>query len=155
MITKNHPSVPFILCALLAGPPARAQLGVAATAGSSQPVTSSLSSASATGAIQTCAFEARNQLLLDIDSRVKIAESRLGNLSSKARTLPTAAQQEFASALDAIKLQGKALKTSMESAQKATTKTWPEMRVALGFSYSDYVGAVARVEKSLAGAHEG
>ena len=149
MITANPPRLVFLLLLpLLAGPAARAQLGVLATVG--QSASSALTTASAAAAIQGCAFEARNQLFLDIENRLMVVETRLADLSARAKTLDEPGQDKFATFIQEAKTQGAALKITMGSAEKATTKSWPEVRAALAFSYIDYVGAISRAEKLVA-----
>lgn len=147
--------VVLLAAGLLAGLPTQAQLGVMAATGADQPASSVLTSASATAAIQSCAFEARNQLFLDIENRLRVVEPHLGELTTRASRLDGAARDKYASALHDVKTQGLALKMAVASAQSATSRTWPEVRAALAFSYIDYVGAVSRAEKIVADAGKG
>lgn len=147
MITAYSSRV-ILLGALLVtvAPPAVAQLGVAVLAGANKSASATLTVSSATGTIQACAFEARNQLLFDMESRLKIVETPLNELARKAQALPEPAREKFGTAQDEMKTQKTALQMGMETAGKATTKTWPQIRAALAFSYMDYVGAVSRLE---------
>ena len=148
MTTINASRLVLILAAALTTATLTvAQLGVIVRADRTKETASAaLTQASATAAIQSCAFEARNQLIFDMDSRLKLATNILLNLSSSARLLPEPAQEKLASALEDIKIQEAALRMGMESVQKATAKAWPRMRATLAFNYMDYVGAVSRAE---------
>ena len=139
------PALPFLTAAIAA-----AQLGVTASAGGSQPASSALTTASATGTIQACAYEARNQLLFDLESRLKIVETPLDELARKAQALPEPAREKFGAAQNEMKTQKAALKMGMEVAGKATARSWPQVRAALAFSYVDYISAVARLESIVA-----
>lgn len=137
----------LVAASLVVAPRVPAQLGVASVSGSDdQPASAALIAASATGTIQACAFEARNQLLFDIESRLKQAEKPLDKLSTKARALPEPAQEKCETAMEQVKTQQAALKIGMDAAAKANAKTWPQIRATLAFSYADYVGAIVRLE---------
>jgi len=69
----SHPGVPAG-----AAPLAVAQLGVTTLASADKSATAVLTISSATAAIQSCAFEARNQLVFDMDSRLKAAANPCG-----------------------------------------------------------------------------
>lgn len=151
MIMKNPIRAAAVLALLLGTATATmAQLGVTALAGGSQSASSALTTASATGTIQACAYEARNQLLFDMESRLKIVETPLDELARKARALPEPVRDKFGAALDEMKTQKVALKMGMEQAGKASAKSWPQVRAALAFSYVDYIGAVTQLESIVA-----
>lgn len=151
MIMKNPIRAAARLALLLGTATATvAQLGVTAPAGGSQSASSTLTTASATGTIQACAYEARNQLLFDMESRLKIVETPLDELARKAQVLPEPVRDKFGAALGELKTQKAALKMGMEVAGKATAKNWPQVRAALAFSYVDYIGAVTHLESIVA-----
>lgn len=129
------------LCLVVTAP---AQLGVVAN--SSKSVSAALVSASATAAIQTCAFEARTQLLFEIESRLAIAARALGALAQTALAQPEPRQKKIAAALQEVKTQEMALKLHLKAAEKANADAWPGVRAALAYGYMDYVGAVSRAE---------
>lgn len=136
----------FLAGFLATAPFAVAQLGVAVLAGTNKSASAALTVSSATAAIQSCAFEARGQLIFDMESRLKEAAGLLHDLSVSAKALPASSQEQFTTALDDLKLQEGVLRMGIESAQKAGEKAWPQVRAALAFSYMDYVGVVSRLE---------
>lgn len=136
---------------LLATVNATAQLGLVVTAGTRKPVSSSLIVASATEAIRACAYEARNQMVFDLESRLKAVNEAMDDLATEARSLAKDQQEHYASTVQEMKSQERALRLSMQTAEKATEKTWPQVRAALAFCYIDYVSAVTRAERIVAG----
>gem|GEM_PF-4699648 len=133
---------------LLACAGAQAQLGLAVGADDRPSASTMLLAASATGTIRVCAFEARNQMLLDMESRIKATAEALSELT---RPLPMEKQQAYQSVLHDVKIQEAALHMAMQAAEKATEKTWPQVRDALAFSYVDFVTVVTRTERIAAG----
>lgn len=153
MIVSNPLRLTFLLAALLVTvPPAVAQPGVTApVGGSGKSATAALTLTSATAAIQSCAFEARSQLLFDLDNRLKIVAAPLHDLANSAKALPEASQERITAALDELKLQEGVLRQGMEAAQQATARNWPQARATLAVNYLDYIGAVSRLEVLVQG----
>jgi sensor domain CHASE-containing protein len=152
MTMKNPIRAAVISAVLLAATASGvAQLGLAVTAGARQPVSSSLIVASATEAIRACAYEARNQMISDLEARLMATNEAISGLSGGVRSRPKAQQEQFESALKEMKSQEGALRLGMQAAGQATEKTWPQVRAALAFSYIDYVSVVTRAERIGAG----
>jgi hypothetical protein len=131
---------------------AAAQIGLAVTTGTRKSASSSLIVASATEAIRACAYEARNQMLFDLEARLKATSGAMDDLSTEARSRTKETQEHFQSTLQEMKSQERALRLNMQEAAKATQKTWPQAREALAFSYIDYVSVVMRAESIAIGA---
>ena len=132
-----------------------AQLGYAPDPSGRKSVSAILVTASATGAIQSCAYEARSQLNLDIETRIKAASEAIRNMTRQIRVLPLQKRSQLESVRDDVKIQDGARRRTLQAAQKASTKSWPEGRAALAFSYIDYVGAVSRAELIVAQSNKG
>jgi hypothetical protein len=152
-MTMKHPIRAAVISAVLltATASGMAQLGLAVTAGARQPVSSSLIVASASEAIRTCAYEARNQMVFDLEARLKATNEAMGGLSGGIRSLPQAQQEHFESTIQEMKSQERALRLAMQAAGQATEKTWPQVRAALAFSYIDYISVETRAESIVTG----
>ncbi|HKB56986.1 MAG TPA: hypothetical protein VKC51_05290 [Lacunisphaera sp.] len=152
MITRNPIRAAIVLALLLITVAhAMAQLGLSITPGTRKSASTSLIVASATEAIRVCAYEARNQMLFDMETRLKATTEAIDGLSAEARILTKGKLQLYESAMQDMKIQAAALRLGMQAAEKATEKTWPQIRAALAFSYIDYVGVVTRAEGIVAG----
>ncbi|MBI3885759.1 MAG: hypothetical protein HY302_08550 [Opitutae bacterium] len=149
----RNPTRLVLVCALAATGIVHlsAQLGVTVSAGGRNPATASLIVASASESIRACAFEARNQMLFDLETRLKTAKERIEELLSAGKALADEKKGEFESAAHDLRVQEAALRLGMQAAEKSSAADWPRVRAALAFSYVDYVGVVTRLENLVAG----
>lgn len=146
---KKHAAFLAANLLLLAGTPAGAQLGIIANGGSQAALTILLN-ASASEAIRSCAYDARSQLLRDINDRLVMAAGALVVLSEEIKARPGPTLENFATALDEARIQEAALKLQVAAAQEAAADAWPALRTALAASYMNFVGAVSRAETTAA-----
>jgi hypothetical protein len=147
IMTKNLFQRSLIVSALLlAGSVAFAQLGLVVAASPSKAASTALLLTSASTAIKNCAFDSRNALLADIESRVRAARDAVADLEREARSLAGEARDDFKSALKDVRMREGALQESIRTAKRATKDGWPDQRALLASNYGDYAGAVTRLE---------
>ncbi|MBS0663227.1 MAG: hypothetical protein JSR48_08165 [Verrucomicrobia bacterium] len=130
-------------------PAARAQIGIAAD-GSGKSISNKLIEASAPSAIECYDFAARNQLYLDVQTRIDSAASSLRELARHLASKPEQLRERVNEALKDARTQEAALKLNLQSVAKATLESWPKVRAVVAQSYVNYVSAVARVETAVA-----
>ncbi len=128
-----------------------AQLGVVVAASTPKAASSALLLTSASASIKTCDFESRQALLADIDAWLKTAGEAVASLEREARPLAGEARENFQSALRDVKTQEDALKQNLRTAKKSTEDDWPNQRALVASSYTDYAGAIARLEAAASG----
>ncbi|HND61015.1 MAG TPA: hypothetical protein PLB90_06005 [Opitutaceae bacterium] len=130
-------------------PAAFAQIGITAD-GSGKSISAKLIEASAPSTIACYDFAARNQLYLDVQTRIDAAANALRDLTRRIASKPEQLRDRCNDALKDVRTQEAALKLNLQSVAKATAESWPKVRAIVAQSYVNYVSAVSRVETVVA-----
>ncbi len=126
-----------------------AQIGIAADS-SGKSISEHLIEASAPSTIECYDFAGRNQLYLDLQTRIADAAVSLRSLASRLAAKPERLRDRVNTALRDAQVQEAALKLNLDAVAKATFESWPKVRAIVAQSYVNYVSAVTRVETIVA-----
>ena len=91
-------------------------------------------------------FEARKDLLKNLDMSDEASRDALKKIQSDARDLRGDARTEFKTALDEVKQRKGEVDTARKAANRADAQAWEKAREALGAAYQNYADAMARLE---------
>lgn len=90
----------------------------------------------------------RDQLIADIESRVKASETAVSSFRSSMSEMSADGRKAFNAAADDVKDKAKALRKSIKAAQKASASEWDSARAQLAADYDAYAAALARIDST-------
>ena len=96
--------------------------------------------------IRSMTFSSRDQVLADIDARVKNSEKAMSSLRSTTSQMSADGRTQFNAATDEVKAKAKALRKTLKDARNATDAQWDSIRAQLAADYEAYASAVARID---------
>jgi hypothetical protein len=96
--------------------------------------------------IRSMTMSSRDQMLADIETRVKTSDKAIATLHSTTSQMSADGRTQFTSATDEVKAKAKALKKSLKDARNATDAQWDAARAQLAADYEAYAAAVARID---------
>lgn len=111
-------------------------------------VASTLDAAMYSPTIRASTYEARAQTVADIENRLTASESALASVKASASSMNDDARKSFDTAHDDVKAKEKALRKSIEAANKADASEWENARAQLAADYDAYAAAVASLDAS-------
>lgn len=114
----------------------RPTVGVAAGLNSTQVVTT----------IRTQEIASRDQLLADIDARLKTSESAVRSYRDSSREMSADNRAQFKTMSDDLAAKEKALRKSVQAARKASATEWDAARTQLAADYEAYAAAAAQLD---------
>lgn len=109
-------------------------------------VASTLETATFAPTIRVATHASRDQIVTDIESRVKASESAMSSMRSSASQMSADGRQAFDTAATDVKDKAKALRKSINAAKKASASEWENARAQLAADYDAYAAALARVD---------
>jgi len=95
--------------------------------------------------INQTSFEARKQLLSDVDMSLSSSRDELRKIQSDARALRGTARDEFRAALDEVKAGRTEVDESVAAAKKSDAASWAEKRGRLNDALQHYSDAMNRL----------
>src|SRR5258708_328029 len=101
--------------------------------------------------INQTSFEARRELLKNMDMSEEASGDALRKIQSDARELRGEARTEFKTALEEVKQRKEELDKAKKAASHADAQAWEKARAALTAASQNYLDAVARLEARKAG----
>lgn len=101
--------------------------------------------------INQTSFEARRDLLSNMDMSEEANREALRKIQSDARNLRGEARAEFKTALDDVKQRQQELDEAKKGAEHADAQAWEKARGALTAASQNYLDAMARLEARKAG----
>lgn len=96
--------------------------------------------------IRAASFSTREQVIADIETRLKASDEAMGTFRSSAAQMSADGRRTFKAADDEVKDKAAALKKSLRAARKATDAQWDSARAQLAADYEAYGAALARVD---------
>lgn len=96
--------------------------------------------------IRTMTFASRDQMLADIEARVKNSERAVNSLRGTTNQMSATGRQQFTAASDEVKQKARALRKTLKDARKASDAQWDSIRMQLAADYEAYAAAVARID---------
>ncbi len=138
-MTKTRLTV-VLSALLLAGTAAFAQLNIPRDQSEGRKVSTTVDSATTLRVIQSAKFDTREEILSNIEVRVRTADAVLGSL-----TLPDSAKDEIKKATDA-------LTESIQKSRASSADDWEKVRSELSERYTAYAEAAVRAEQTAASA---
>jgi hypothetical protein len=100
--------------------------------------------------IRTMTISSRDQMLNDIESRVKSSEHAVASLRSGQ--MGAQGRQQFDAVADDVKAKAKALRNTIKDARKATDAKWDSVRTQLAADYEAYAAAIGRIDATTGAA---
>ncbi len=91
-------------------------------------------------------YNAREEMLTELDRRMKANESEIEQLKASSVHFTGAARDRFSSAYGDWKAQQKHLRQEEEAVRNASPESWEPARTALGNSFEAYVVTMTRTE---------
>ncbi len=101
--------------------------------------------------INRTSFEARRELLKNMDMSEEASRDALKKIQSDARALRGDARIEFKTALEEVKQRKDELDQAKKAANHADAQAWEKARGALTAASQNYLDAMARLEARKAG----
>jgi hypothetical protein len=98
--------------------------------------------------IRSATMANRDQMLSDIESRVKASEQALSSMHSTMSQMSEDGRKAFNSASDEVKAKAKALRATLKKARNASEQEWDSLRTQLASDYEAYATSVGRVDVS-------
>lgn len=147
--TNVEPVIPPARVAILQPSPAPTLIGdpgLLPTGRVNVAVASSLEAATFAPTIRTASMSSRDQVLSDVQMRLKNSDKALGSFRSSTSQMSAEGRRQFNAAEDDVKAKEKALKHSIKAAKKATDATWDSARAQLAADYEAYATAVASID---------
>lgn len=120
--------------------------GLLPTGRSNVSVASSIDSVTFAPTIRSASMSTREQLIADIEARMKTSENAMGSFRSTATQMSTDGRRTFKTADDDVKEKAAALKKSIRAARKANDAEWTNARTQLAADYEAYGLALGRVD---------
>jgi hypothetical protein len=120
--------------------------GLLPTGRSNVSVATSLESTTFVPTIRAGMHESRDQLVTDIESRVKTSGSAMASIRRTSNQMSAEGRAAFTAAEDEVKDREKALKKSIKAARKASATEWEAARAQLAADYEAYATALARID---------
>lgn len=148
-VAKIEPPAPPVRVAILQPSPAPAfgvEPGLLPTGRTTIVVAAPLDATTFAPSIRSMTFASRDQMLNDIEARVKSSEKAIASLHGTTNQMGTAGRQQFNTAADDVKAKAKALRKSLKDARKATDAQWDAARAQLAADYEAYAAAVAQID---------
>lgn len=99
-----------------------------------------------TPTIRAASFSTREQVIADIEARMKTSDAAMGTFRSSAAQMSADGRRTFKAADDEVKDKAAALKKSIRAARKASDAQWDSARAQLAADYEAYGAALARVD---------
>lgn len=127
-------------------PPAQADKGMTAAPGHDSAAPAAQNLSASMKEINQTSFEARKDLLKNLDMSDEASRDALKKIQSDARDLRGDARTEFKTALDEVKQRKGEVDTARKAANRADAQAWEKAREALGAAYQNYADAMARLE---------
>ncbi len=112
-------------------------------------VATAVDAATFTPTLRVATHESRDQVIADIESRVKSSEAAVASVRSSASQMSAEGRRSFDAAADDAKDKAKALRKSIKAAQKASASEWENARAQLAADYDAYAAALARVDATV------
>lgn len=147
-VANIEPPPPPARVAILQSAPAPfgAEPGLLPTGRTTVVVAAPLDATTFAPSIRTMSFASRDQMLTDIEARVKSSEKAIASLHNTTSQMGTAGRQQFTTAADDVKAKAKALRKSIKDARKATDAQWDAARAQVASDYEAYAAAVAQID---------
>ena len=101
--------------------------------------------------INRTSFEARRELLKNMDMSEEASRDALKKIQSEARDLRGDARIEFKTALEEVKQRKHELDQARKAASHADAQAWEKAREALTGASQNYLDAMTRLEARKAG----
>jgi hypothetical protein len=120
--------------------------GVLPTGRTSVVVATSVDSVTVVPAIRAGMFESREQVLTDIETRLKNSNTAMASIRSTSSSMSESGRMQFKAAEGQVKESEKALRKSIKAARKATAQEWESARAQLAADYEAYASALASVD---------
>lgn len=115
------------------------------------PIGAALGANAMASSIQAWAFDSREQLAGEVESRVDASGRAIDALARQgSRLKDSQAGAIFAAAVRASETAEKQLRRSLEAARSAWDRKWGEARTAVAADFTAYAAAVAHVESVMA-----
>lgn len=96
--------------------------------------------------IRSASISTREQVLADIEARMKTSEEAMGSFRSSAAQMSADGRRTFKAADEEVKDKAAALKKSIRAARKANQTEWDSARAQLAADYEAYGAALARLD---------
>jgi len=151
-VAKIEPPVPPARVAILQPAITPSPTNIAADPGLLPTGRSTVAAASSINAhvyaptIRAASISTREQVIADIETRMKTSEAAMGTFRSSASQMSADGRRTFKGADDEVKDKAAALKKSIRAARKANDAAWDNARAQLAADYEAYGAALARVD---------
>ena len=99
--------------------------------------------------INGTAFDARKQLMSDVDMRLGSSRAALKQIQATAKDQRADARADFKAALENTKAKETELSDSIKAAKKAKAANWEESRSVLAKAFQDHSEALGKLESML------
>jgi hypothetical protein len=109
-------------------------------------ISSSMDATTYVPTIHAASFATRDQVIADIDNRVKNSEAGLTTVRGTLNEMSADGRRAFNAAADDVKDKAKALRKSIDKARKAKDADWDNARAQLAADYEAYAAALARID---------
>ncbi|HUR58007.1 MAG TPA: hypothetical protein VM029_09890 [Opitutaceae bacterium] len=122
--------------------------GIMPTGRSTVAVATSVDSVTVVPTIRAGMYESRDQVLTDIETRLKNSNTAMSTIRSTSSSMSESGRMQFKAAEGQVKEREKALRKSIKAARKANAQEWDAARTQLAADYEAYASALASVDAS-------
>lgn len=106
----------------------------------------SLDASQTVAAINAGAYASREQLVADIESRMKAVDTAMKPMQDSTRQMSADGRTQYKAAEDEIKQAERALRNSLRAARRASATEWESARAQLASDFQAYASSVSRLD---------
>ena len=141
--TNSEPAVPAAKVAVMQH---TTDAGSLPTGRTSMALAPSFDTVTVVPAIRAGTFESRDQVLADVDARLKACDMAISTMRSSSSAMSDSGRTQFNAADEQVKASEKALRKSLKAARKASATEWDAARAQLAADYEAHGLALASVD---------